>query len=310
MFSYLKSFLYDNEVSDISENDSNQTEFDDIINMKEKDRHILSFKNGIYMMNKNKFIPYDDDNHVKKVKCTSKYHDMIFEDNTKQENWYKINTPTFQTLLDDQFKDENDYEEICKWFYVMCGRMLYNVGDRDNWQVMTHIIGKPRTGKTTLLNTLKEIYEKKDIFMIDNNHTEKYFSIPYMADMNTIIGNDVISMKLRKSDFLKIISGEEVMSQQLFQRPKKFNVRGHVMLTGNKRLDYEDGMGEIKRRTILFMLQNQIKLDNIDTEIYHKLLKELPNIIQKINCAYIEYSEKYNNQYIWKVLPQYFQNEM
>ena len=79
--------------------------------------------------------------------CSSNYLDQNFTDNTTENDWYSIDTPVLQSILNYQFKKEQDYEDICKWFYVMMGRMLYNVEEYDNWQVMTHIIGKPTTGK-------------------------------------------------------------------------------------------------------------------------------------------------------------------
>ena len=38
---------------------------------------------------------------------------------------------------------------------------------------------------------------------MDDHIIERHFSIPFMTDMNAIIGNDVVSLNLNRTDFLK-----------------------------------------------------------------------------------------------------------
>ena len=62
-----------------------------------------------------------------------------------------------------------DYIDICKWMYILIGRMFYDVSDHDNWQILPYLLVLAGTGKSTILEILNMIYEKEDIGYLGNN---------------------------------------------------------------------------------------------------------------------------------------------
>ena len=63
------------------------------------------------------------------------------------DNWYNIPTPYLQSILDFQFNEQEEHEDICRWMYILIGRMLYDVGDLDDSDTTS-------TFKSTLRHTL------------------------------------------------------------------------------------------------------------------------------------------------------------
>ena len=79
---------------------------------------------------------FGDDKNVEK---NTKYQlDMEFDFHSDLQgtlqtgDWYWIDTPNFQMLLDHQ----EFSEEECRWIYAFLGRVLYEVNEIDGWQVI------------------------------------------------------------------------------------------------------------------------------------------------------------------------------
>ena len=55
--------------------------------------------------------------------------------------------PTFKSLLDYQEFERN----IQEWLCTFMGRMCFELGDMDNWQVLFYLLGQAGAGKSTIL---------------------------------------------------------------------------------------------------------------------------------------------------------------
>ena len=50
--------------------------------------------------------------------------------------------------------------DVCKWMYVMGGRLCFDVGDLDGWQIIPFLNGIARSGKSTLITKVfKKFYD-------------------------------------------------------------------------------------------------------------------------------------------------------
>ena len=293
----------------------------------QKDRHKFSFKNGIFVTNlkvKNeqgvtrtvsRFYPYNSEDilQVSNKLASAKYHNIDFHDYAEDEiiDWYDIPTPSCQKVLDHQYKylPEQEYIAVCKWFYVHIGRLLYDIGELDNWQVMMYILGEPGTGKSTIFqHFVQKIYDDLEIGILDNN-MESQFGLENLLESTKyiLLGQELDEkFKLERTSFLRMISGEPVMAARKNKMAVKTTFECHMACCGNKIIGYQDNKGELKRRIIPFIYDHKVLPSQTDPNLHKKLEKELPAILQKCVWAYIEYSEKYGNQSIWNVLPKYF----
>ena len=94
-----------------------------------------------------RFVPYDSAEILKVNNGTASanYFDLHFEKADNHQDWYDIPTPTIQYILEYQFGKRADSELICRYAYILLGRMLFDRGDLDNWQLMTWWIGQAGT---------------------------------------------------------------------------------------------------------------------------------------------------------------------
>ena len=144
-------------------------EFEDL----EKDRHIFSFNNGIYITK----VPSDEDKEKvwvdqwipfegpgsKKIGASivaSKYFDLHFEDCSKEngyEDWFDIiikHCQYFKSIMDHQQWPEEVQRGLC----ILMGRMLYDVGELDDWQVYIFLLGMAGTGKSIAFKSKVMLY--------------------------------------------------------------------------------------------------------------------------------------------------------
>ena len=66
------------------------------------------------------------------------------------KDWYNIPTPNFQKILDYQ----EFSEDVCRWMYILAGRMLFEVNELDTWQIMGFLKGRAKSGKSTIINEI------------------------------------------------------------------------------------------------------------------------------------------------------------
>lgn len=289
--------------------------FPDVI----KDRKLFSFKNGLY-----ESAVWDEENkiyvdrwypHVKNptegmitskdissYRSACKYFDQEFiYEEYHDKDWYSIPTPEFQSILEYQ----EFPEEICKWMYIFCGRLLYELNDLDEWQIMPFLMGKAQTGKSTILTRVcKLFFHSMDVAVLSNN-CEKTFGLSSLVDKFMFIGPEIKgNLGLEQAEFQQIISGEDTNINKKFQtaKPIKWNVPG--IIAGNQPPQYQDNQGSVARRLPIFLFKN--KVTNGDARLGQKLENTISNILYKCNRAYLEAVNKFGNVIIWTILPDYF----
>ena len=277
-----------------------------------KNRHVWSFKNGIFIgkewsaitgLYESRFYTYDsrEFKNLDQTVVSCKYFDKEFTDYGHLENWYDIPTPFFQSILDYQKFDS----EVSKWMYVMGGRLCFNVSDMDTWQIIPFLKGIARSGKSTLITKVfRKFYNADDVSTLSNN-VEKKFGLSSIYDAFMFIAPEVKGdLQLEQAEFQSIVSGEDVSIAVKHEKAKSFEWRTPGILGGNEIPDWKDNSGSVLRRILTWNFGKQVK--NADPTLEYKLDTELPIIIQKCIRAYLEYSQKYADKDIWNVVPEYF----
>tara|TARA_B100000405_G_scaffold212609_1_gene150050 strand:- start:5966 stop:7921 length:1956 start_codon:yes stop_codon:yes gene_type:complete len=279
-----------------------------------KNRHVWSFKNGLFIGKeyvpatgkyRSKFYSYDS----KEYQCldptivSCKYFDQVFDGYEHLEDWWDIPTPYFQSILDYQGFDKN----VAKWMYVMGGRLCYDVGDLDGWQIAMYCKGVARTGKSTLLtNVFQKFYEAEDVKTLSSN-SEKQFGLSAIYDGFMFIAPECkTNMSLNQAELQSIISGEDVSVAVKHEKAKSIKWVTPGCMAGNELPDYKDASGSILRRLLVFDFPKQVKDKDADPHLNNKLAGEIPAILLKCIRAYIEYGQKYADKDAWAVVPAYF----
>ena len=288
--------------------DCKDMQFPEII----KDRNVWSFKNGLFigkiMDTKTgkytcRFYPYES-NEYKRLDpliVSAKFFDKQFDDFSHIEDWYDIPTPNFQQVMDYQKFDL----DVSKWMYVMGGRLCFDVGDMDGWQIIPFLKGIARSGKSTLITKVfKKFYENEDVRTLSNN-IERKFGLSSIYDGFMFIAPEVKGdLCLEQAEFQSLVSGEDVSIAVKHEKAKSVEWKTPGILGGNEVPNWRDNSGSVLRRLLPWNFAKQVK--DADPQLEDKLDAELPVILLKCIRAYLEYSQKYANKDIWNVVPNYF----
>ena len=289
----------------------------------QKDRKLFSFANGIYetaiwdevdKVYKDRWYPHQKTHQESETgyisydicpkRSACKHFEENFDNFAEHEDWYDIPTPHFQSILDYQ----KFPPEVSRWMYILlCGRLLFEVGDLDEWQVMPFLRGKAKSGKSTILTRVcKQFFHALDVGVISNN-IEAKFGLSAIHDKLLFIAPEIgENFKLDQCDFQTMISGEDTSVAEKYQTAKSDSWKVPGAMAGNKSPGYTDNQGSLSRRLIVFLFS--IKVKKGDTQLGKKLSGEIPALIKKGTLAYLEAIAKHGKSDIWNVLPRYFKD--
>ena len=277
-----------------------------------KNRYVWSFKNGIFIgrewnLASGKYETRFYDYESKEFKCLNpltvscKYFEKDFNNYDHIDKWYDIPTPHFQSILDYQ----KFSPEVCKWMYVMGGRLCFDVNDMDSWQIIPFLKGIAKSGKSTVITKVfKKFYEAEDVRTLSNN-VEKKFGLSSIFDAFMFIAPEVKGdLALEQAEFQSLVSGEDVSIAVKHEKARSFEWKTPGILGGNEVPNWRDNSGSVLRRLLTWDFNKQVK--DADPTLDDKLEEEIPIILLKCVKGYLEYSQKFKNKDIWNVTPQYF----
>ena len=197
-------------------------------------RHLFSFKNGILSIYEMVFYPYaekdnwdeiarfaearlrihEPDAHVSapsRSDASSKYFETEFTLDTLFDDMMDldpstIDTPEIKKVLDDQRLDEDTQE----WFYTMLGRLLYDIGRYDNWQVLLFLKGVAGSGKSTIAQLMKFLYTLDHVGVLSSNAEGKFGLAPLYKRKLVICPEAKRDFSISQGDVQSMVSGEDV----------------------------------------------------------------------------------------------------
>jgi hypothetical protein len=277
-----------------------------------KNRHVWSFNNGLFVgkewcPNSGKytcrFYPYDsaDFRCLDPTVVSSKYFDKNFQHCEHINDWWDIPTPHFQSIMDYQKFDR----EVSAWMYVMGGKCCFDIGDIDGWQIIPFLKGIAQSGKSTIITKVfKKFYEAEDVRTLSNN-VERKFGLSSIYDGFMFIAPEVKGdLCLEQAEFQSLVSGEDISIACKYEKAKSVEWKTPGILGGNEVPNWKDNSGSIIRRMLSWNFSKRVA--EADPHLDDKLDRELPLILLKCVRAYLDYSQKYADQTVWNVVPEYF----
>ena len=303
-------------VTSNSSNVKNATEFlenckDPRINDLKKDRHVFAFRNGIYCCKEKVGELYQDHFYEYGADITkslnidivaSKFFNCTFNNFDEIDDWYAIPTEHFQSILNYQ-----DFDEIvCRWIYVFIGRLFFELGELDNWQVALFLEGIAGSGKSTITKIVKKFYETCDVGVLSNN-IEKTFGLSSLKDKLLFLAPEIKGdLRLEQSEFQLLIEGGDMQLPVKHKESQYIEWKIPGLFAGNEPPNYTDNSGSISRRLVVAKFHK--KVNDKDPDLDFKLNKELPAIMKKAACAYLSAVNKHRGQDFWSSLPEYFRD--
>ncbi len=200
-----------------------------------------------------------------------------------------------------------DFAHLLFWHYVLLGRLLFKLGDKDNWQIIQLFKGLAGTAKSTIIEMVGWFYRESDIATLGNDARKG------VGNLQDCIGKAlwrVFELKenfgLPQTQFQSMVSGETVVIDILREPSVSYVWDMHGILAGNSYGGWKDAAGSIQRRVIVSNFSIPISKSLKDPDLKKNLKLELPQIV--VNClyAYLYIIEKHPHDDIWNILPDYF----
>jgi hypothetical protein len=280
-----------------------------------KDRHVFAFRNGIYNCKEkvleNGNVYYRDHFYEYGAELTKtldrdvvacKFFNCNFNNFDEIDDWYSIPTEYFQSILNYQ----EFSEDVSRWIYVLIGRLFFDLGELDNWQIALFLEGVAGSGKSTITKIVKKFYETCDIGVLSNN-IEKTFGLSSLKDKLLFLAPEIKGdLKLEQSEFQLLIEGGDMQLPVKYKESHYIEWKIPGLFAGNEPPNYTDNSGSISRRLVVAKFHK--KVYNKDPDLDIKLIKELPSIMKKAACAYLSAVNKFQGQDFWSSLPKYFRD--
>ena len=279
-----------------------------------KDRNVFAFTNGIYNCKETEtidgkivyvdhFYEYGSTDLTKQLDrdiVACKFFKMEFNNFDDTDNWYDIPTPHLHKI----FEYQEFEKDVIMWIYVFIGRLMFNLGELDNWQVAMFLEGVAGSGKSTITKLVKRFYETCDVGVLSNN-IEKKFGLSSLKDKLLILAPEIKGdFGLEQSEFQLLIEGGDMQLPVKFKESYYIEWKIPCLLAGNEPPDYTDNSGSISRRVVVAKFTK--KVQQKDGDLDAKLLSELPFIMKKCVCAYLSAVNKFKGQDFWNSLQNYF----
>jgi hypothetical protein len=264
-------------------------------------RHMLSFRNGVYFLNRDVFIPHEEMSEDKLLGTnvfSCSFIDAPFETYARHRDCdlpmptempqpsvdaecvWNIPTPYFDKIMRDQHWS---YQlQVCMW--VAFGRLLYDQDYLDSEQKAMFCWGRKATGKSTICKIISWIYPHHLVGTC-STRSEQTFGLQAFLDKFVIQNSEVKhGWRMELSDWLKMIAGDVVAVAKKFLIPEDVVWRSPFMMAGNEVMDWADEHGAAARRLLIFYFAQNITRSS---DLEARLHKELPLIILKSNRFYL-----------------------
>lgn len=106
-----------------------------------KDRSTFSFLNGVYRAKTNTFYPHEASTLSKEI-AACKFFEEDFDPAYVTAPVDSIPTPNLDRIMDYQGWEP----DVKRWLYILLGRLLYDLGELDSWQVIPFCKGLASSG--------------------------------------------------------------------------------------------------------------------------------------------------------------------
>lgn len=268
------------------------------------DRHWHSFKNGIYFTKKAQFYPWGHkDILADAVAC--KFHDVDFDTSILEfENFMDIPTNGIQKVLEWQMGEVPEEHEpllVIMWIYVFVGRLLFEVNEMDQWQVIPFIIGVAGTGKSLLLKAAGWFFPDEDVETLANN-TQKGFGLETFVDKLMWRCLEVKhDFGLDQAQLQSMVTGEEMSIMRKMKSAINVVWKAPGIMCGNELANWSDNSGSISRRLVITYFDRKVQTS--DPHLDKKIQRDIGALLHKCCKAYLGAVSDYGALDLWADIP-------
>lgn len=278
-----------------------------------RDKHVFTFRNCVIMLGKNEAADrfpsvnmYKFDNLPPRLPGSAAFHDVDIDERWVADandgvNFARIPTPYCDKVLGDQDISGADMIIV----YGLLGRLFFDLGEHDDWQVMPYFHGLAGTGKSTLITLCQSLYEIDDVFSIHTNFEGK-FGLSNVFDKFMWAAPDVKEVfPLDRALLQSMVSGENIGVSVKYKKATSGKWKVPGIMAGNRLPNYQDTAGSISRRIALIRFLNATERDD---KLAARLQEERGAFLIKAVACYRILIGKVNDTYFGSIVSQMLKN--
>lgn len=205
--------------------------------------------------------------------------------NPAEDNYFDplaIPTPAWDTITDAQKWDK----PTCLFFRALLGRTVFNIGQKDGWQLLLVMWGTPGVGKSVVLDKWRQIYDEVHVGTMMSD-VEQTFSDGHLMDTFIQILPDLVKNKgnqpaLNEHRWKSYATGESVTCFYKGKKPvtKKWN--SNTVIATNFVPPWSDAA--FVRRLAIFLMEHPVP--HGDATLEKRCHAELPLFLVSCLLAY------------------------
>jgi hypothetical protein len=265
------------------------------------DRTVSAWRNGLWFSEFAAFYPYINGRLPNQI-CATVFIDQEFDNTDYGEHFMEINCVVKQILGDQGF----DTEEQSFILGVGFGRLIFEPGKYDRWEIIPFLWGLAQTGKSCIIDACARLFDSRDVAGVGNS-IEKQFGLAPLIGKNLWVANDVKKNFGMDAGDIQTITSLELMSVAV-KFKEAISVKWEVpgIIAGNEiPRSWTDTLKSLERRIFLIEFPNAVKRDNA---IKVRLETERSVFYRIITYAYHYWQRKCGNKNIWDYAPKRFRD--
>jgi hypothetical protein len=210
-----------------------------------------------------------------------------------------------ESATDEGFDLEKAPLSVCDILEVLIGRLFFDAGKYDNWQVCPFLKGDANTGKGTIFDIITKMFPAGSVGAITATQ-EKSFGLEGLYKKRVVMIPDLpkdFHKLIPQSDFQSMISSECVSIARKNKTAISNNTWTIPLIGAGNHLfeGYNDNSGSISRRLVVFPFTNMIK--SRDTELKKKIIgDELVTVMLRCIAQYRRTCDRFKGQDFWKYI--------
>lgn len=272
---------------------------DDVFPFVKRDRKYIGFSNGMLNLVSGEL---DDYGCLPLGVSPRHYIDQVCQ-------FDNLHTPLFDSVFCYQLQcgDADESDAVYTYLLGLIGRLFYDVGQFDKFDVMPLVVGDTSTGKSTLIDIVSAMFASDNVGVVDSSH-EMVFGLQSMYEKELIVSPEIpdnMAHMLASDKFKKMVCGEivEVPIKHAVAETCKWRVP--MIMCGNDYPRYRDEKGAVSKRLAIFLFTRYVATQ--DSSLKDRILdEELSRLVVKSLLAYRQLLHHTGTGGFWTRCPSYF----